>query len=87
MEKYQFRFKPTGEKSFNKLSKSVQDQIIKKLEYFLKADDPLGFAEYLTDRQVGEYRFRIGKYRIITEVTGKIIFILLAGHRRNIYKK
>ena len=84
---YKFRFKPTGEKYFNKLPRDVQERIVKKLEYFENSGDPLEFSERLINYELGEYRFRVGNYRIITEISDGTIFILLVGHRRDIYKK
>ena len=49
--------------------------------------DPLKHAEKLTESKIGEYRFRIGDYRVIFALEGDEIVVLRAGHRKDIYRK
>ncbi len=82
--KYIFRF--FAEKKFSKLDSQVQAIIIKKLEFFISTPNPLEHAESLTQSKIGQYRFRIGDYRVIFDVEEEKIIILTLGHRREIYK-
>jgi mRNA interferase RelE/StbE len=50
-------------------------------------DNPLQYAERLTDPELGGYRFRIGDYRVIFDIEGNDIVVLRAGHRKEIYKR
>ena len=50
-------------------------------------DNPLQYAERLTDPELGGYRFRIGDYRVIFDIEGNDIVVLLVGHRKEIYKR
>jgi mRNA interferase RelE/StbE len=50
-------------------------------------ENPLQYAERLTDPELGGYRFRIGDYRIIFDVEGNDIIVLRASHRKEIYKR
>jgi mRNA interferase RelE/StbE len=50
-------------------------------------EDPLKYAEGLTDSRLGTYRFRIGDYRVIFDLEGNEIVVLRVGHRKNIYRK
>ena len=50
-------------------------------------DDPLGYAEKITDSRLGSYRFRIGDYRVVFDLHGNEIIILRVGHRRDIYRR
>ena len=50
-------------------------------------DNPLQYAERLTNTELGGYRFRIGDYRVIFDMVGNDIVVLRAGHRKEIYKK
>jgi mRNA interferase RelE/StbE len=50
-------------------------------------DNPLQYAERLTDSELGGYRFRIGDYRVIFDIEGNDIVVLCAGHRKEIYKR
>lgn len=72
--------------SIKKLDNQIQTRIKKKLLWFVAQNDPLYFAEPITEPTVGEYRFRIGDYRAIFDVDGDWITINLVGHRRDIYK-
>jgi len=82
--KYSFKGKSVEE--FSNLSREVQLQIKNKLEFFMSAPNPLRFAEHLTDFDLGEYRFRIGDFRVSFDVENNIAKILKVGHRKDIYK-
>lgn len=73
-------------KQLSKLTHHIQNIINNKLDFYLSQDNPLDFAERLTDYGVGEWRFRIGDYRIIFDVEDDTIIILKVGHRKDIYK-
>ncbi|MDO9579382.1 MAG: type II toxin-antitoxin system RelE/ParE family toxin [Bacteroidales bacterium] len=50
-------------------------------------DNPLQYAERLTNSELGGYRFRSGDYRVIFDIEGNDIVVLRAGHRKEIYKR
>ena len=81
-----YLFRPSAEKQFGKLDSQIQVRIIKKLEFIISTNNPLDFADTLTQSKIGQYRFRIGDYRVIFDVEGETIIILSVGHRREIYK-
>lgn len=81
-----YRFTVSAIRSIKKLPKSVQKRIISKLDFFCKQEDPLLFSKPLTDHRTGSFRFRIGDYRIIFDVTDDGITILQIGHRREVYR-
>lgn len=81
-----YLFRPSAEKKFGKLNSQIQARIIKKLEFVISTLNPLDFAEPLTQSKIGQYRFRIGDYRVIFDVEGETIIVLTVGHRRNVYK-
>lgn len=83
---YEYVFKNQALKDLSKLPKDVQKKIIKKLDYFISYPNPLSFAENLVNFEIGQYRFRIGDYRVIFDVEDKKIIILTLGHRREVYK-
>jgi len=49
--------------------------------------DPLFFARFLRDPEMGGFRFRIGHYRVIFDVAGGDILVHSVGHRSEIYRK
>lgn len=83
---YQYSVAPQAFQNLKKLPPEVQKRILAKLEYFISTPNPLFFAEYLKNHKIGQYRFRIGDYRVIFDVEGDLIIILDLGHRRDIYK-
>lgn len=50
-------------------------------------EEPLRYAEKLTDSKIGNYRFRIGNYRVIFDIEENEIVVLRIGHRKEIYKR
>lgn len=83
---YSYEFKPQAVRDLKKLSREMQKRIIKKLDYFVSAEDPLFFADHLINYELGSYRFRIGDYRVIFDVMNEVLIILTLGHRREIYR-
>jgi mRNA interferase RelE/StbE len=73
-------------RQLKKLDKKIQKRIIKKLKFFASQKNPLQFAEPLRDRRFGQFRFRIGDYRVIFDVERGKIIILKVGHRKDIYR-
>jgi len=53
---------------FERLPKTMQVRLAKKMSFFAEQENPLLFAERLTDFREGEYRFRIGDYRVIFDL-------------------
>jgi len=80
-------FSERARKDWSRLDSSIQRQIRRKLAYFFQSENPLQHAEKLQDASLGEYRFRIGDYRIIFDARGNDFVVLRVGHRRDIYKK
>ena len=68
-----------------KLSHDTHRRIIKKLRFFAEQREPLKFAKRLTDVGDGEYRFRVGGYRIRFDVKDNTIFVIKIGPRDKIY--
>lgn len=80
---YQLIYTKRAVKDIKKLDRIAQKRLKKSLERFAK--DPLYFGEKLVRKDLGEYRFRVGDYRIIYDIDKYSIIILRVGHRREIY--
>ena len=50
-------------------------------------DDPLKYAQKISDSALGSYRFRIGDYRVIFDIEGNQLVVLRVGHRKEIYRR
>lgn len=83
---FSFELKKKAAKEVEKLPPQIRKRILKKLKFYSLQENPLRFAEKLRDRRFGEYRFRIGDYRILFDVENHKITILKVGHRKDIYK-
>lgn len=74
-----------ADRQLRSLPRIVQKRIARKMRFFVAQDDPLHFAERLTDYRYGEFRFRIGDYRVTFDMKNNTIFVLKVGKRDNVY--
>ncbi len=72
-------------KQLKDLPRLIQKRIIEKMRFYVKQDNPLKFAEHLTNCKEGEFRFRIGDYRIIFDVEKNTIYVLKIRKRDKAY--
>ena len=72
-------------KADKQLQKNIYNQIDKNLQNCIK---PREKGKALSYNRIGQWRYRIGNYRLICEIKDKelIILALEFGHRKNIYK-
>mgnify|MGYP001600112768 CR=1 FL=1 len=82
---YSYEFTSKALKQIKKLDKENQRLIIKKIKFYCSQELFLT-SEHLTNSKLGNYRFRVGDYRVIFDIDGKMVTILKVGHRREIYK-
>lgn len=86
--KYRAVFKPTAVKDLRKLPKPVQRRLKNKLEFYLSQAEPLDYAvQLMGNKKSGEYRFRVGDYRIVFDKKGRTLTVLYVEHRREVYRK
>lgn len=83
---FNFKFKERAAKEIDKLSPQIRRRILEKLKFYSSQENPFRFADKLKDCKFGEYRFRIGDYRILFDAEDDNIIVLKAGHRKDIYK-
>lgn len=67
------------------LPRSVQRRIAIKMRFYAAQGDPLKFARHLVDHREGEFRFRIGEYRVTFDVVKGGIYVLKIGKRDAVY--
>ena len=82
---YRLVYTQKAVRDIDRLDAGVKNRIGATLLRF--KDNPLQYAERLTDPELGGYRFRIGDYRVIFDIEGNDIVVLRAGHRKEIYKR
>jgi len=82
----QYLFKPSGLDDLKKLPRQLQVRIIEKLDFYSGTQSPLEFAEPIRDHAFGEYRYRVGPYRIFFDIKQNKIIVLRIKHRRDAYR-
>ena len=74
----------TSVRDIRKLDKVVNKKIKGNIEIYSKS--PQKYDRRLIDARIGDYRWRVGNYRIVFDIKGKDIVILRVRHRREVYK-
>lgn len=87
--KYKVLFTDKSKKQLMKMDRSVAklitSWIVKNLQ---DCEDPRRHGKALTADRSGQWRYRVGDYRLLAEIQDENIIILIVeiGHRRDIYK-
>jgi mRNA interferase RelE/StbE len=79
-------FAPKAKRQLAKLPRGTQKRIAEKMRFYAKQENPLRFAEHLTDHKEGDFRFRIGDCRIAFDVKKDVIHVLKIKRRSKAYK-
>ena len=79
-------FAQSAFRQFRKLDRFLQKRIDEKLSFFISQKNPLQFAEPIKDPRFGDWKFRVGDYRVLFDIEGDKIIVLKIGHRKDIYK-
>lgn len=86
--KYRVETTARFEREFKKLDRYTQKMIKAWIDKHLEGrENPRQYGKGLTVNRSGQWRYRIGDYRLICEISdGKLIILALAvGHRREVY--
>ena len=79
---------PRFDREFKKLDRYTQRMIKSWIQrYLLDCENPRSHGKPLTANRKGFWRYRIGDYRLICEITDSelLILALSVGHRREVY--
>lgn len=77
-----------AKKQLLKMDKSVAELLLRWVHKNLDGcSDPRSHGKALSANHAGQWRYRVGAYRLIAEIRDAeiVILILAAGHRREIY--
>ena len=88
--KYTVEYTAQAVKELKKLDKQNRALIIGWIEKNLVGcTDPRQHSKGLTANRSGQWRYRVGDYRLLAEIQDKkiVILILNVGHRSEIYKQ
>ena len=86
---YTVRTTPRFDKEFKKLDRYTMRMIKAWIDKNLVGcEDPRAHGKGLTANRSGEWRYRIGDYRLICRIEEAelVILALSIGHRRDVYK-
>lgn len=78
------------DREFRKLDKYTQRMIKAWItKNLIGCEDPRVHGKGLTANRSGQWRYRIGEYRLICQIEDEqlVILALSVGHRRDIYKQ
>ena len=64
----------------------VKKRLGRKLLQVAALDDLRSAAKHLEDSRIGEYRLRVGDYRILIDLKAREIIILRVQHRKDVYR-
>ena len=68
------------------LEETVKKRLGKKLLRVTGQGDIRPLVKQLIDSRIGEYRLRIGDYRVLFDLEGTTIIILRVQHRKDVYR-
>lgn len=88
--KYKLAFTENAKKQLKKLDKHISSLIIGWLEKNIEnCENPRIHGKGLIENKSGQWRYRIGDYRVICEILDNeiIVLVLEVGHRRDVYGK
>jgi mRNA interferase RelE/StbE len=87
-KQYKVIYTPKAAKQITKLDKNVRKLIFAWIDKNLQnCENPRVHGKGLTANRSGQWRYRIGDYRVICEIQDDkiIILVLEIGHRSTIY--
>ena len=86
MAKYKIVVSATAERQLKKIRREDTIRILRSISLLADEPRPCGCRKLSGYDDI--YRIRIGNYRVIYEIDGKriIIIILKIGHRREVYR-
>ena len=83
---YRIVFTKQAKKDIDALEASVKRQLYKKLMQMKSLSSISSVAKKLHNSDLGEYRLRIGNYRLIFDLDRSIIVVLRVKHRKDVYR-
>ncbi|MBF0336965.1 MAG: type II toxin-antitoxin system RelE/ParE family toxin [Nitrospirae bacterium] len=71
---------------FKKLDKQVAQRIVKRVLWLCEHFDDIS-PETLSGKRKGEFKFKVGDWRVIYKIETNMIVIHAVGHRSEIYQR
>jgi mRNA interferase RelE/StbE len=83
---YKILITKSAKKDIDTLDTVIRKRLGKKLLQFASLDNLQSVAKHLEDSRIGEYRLRIGDYRVLFDLDRKNIIIVRVQHRKDVYR-
>jgi len=83
---YRIVFTATAKKDIDRLDPVVRRRLRKKFVEIAGRDDIKSVVKRLVDSVAGEYRLRIGDYRVVFDLDKRTLCVLRVRHRRDVYR-
>ena len=86
---WRIKYTEQAYKTMRKLDNATQDRIKKYINDLCELSNPRDRGKGLTGSRAGQWRYRVGDYRVICEIHDKVLVVLVLeiGHRSRVYKK
>jgi mRNA-degrading endonuclease RelE of RelBE toxin-antitoxin system len=82
--KYKILYSKNAKRDVKKLDIVARRKVGKKILFYFQS--PFDYARKLTDSEIGNYKWRIGKIRVTFDFDGETISILRIRYRKEVYK-
>lgn len=89
MTSFRVEWSARAQKQIRKMNKSIANLILRWVNKNLEGcENPYQHGKALTANRAGQWRYRVGNYRMIAEIYEEkvVILILSVGHRKEIYE-
>ena len=84
---YRIELAPKALRDFKALDESVRGRIARRIDSLAENPFPSGIKKLAGEDEL--YRLRVGDYRVLYQVQGKVLVVLIlgVGHRREVYRR
>jgi mRNA interferase RelE/StbE len=85
---YHVQYEKSVQKQLRKMDAYTRTLILRWIDKNLEnCDNPRIFGKGLVENHSGEWRYRIGDYRVLAEIKDEIVAIQIIkiGHRKDVY--
>ena len=87
---YSLFYTKRAQNDLSNLDSHIAKRILDKINFLVAQPNPILFAKKLTNSSIGQFRFRVGDYRVVFDLDNKgiviILVILTIKHRREAYR-
>ena len=84
---YRIEFAPKAQRDLKGLDGSIRGRIARRIDSLADNPFPSGIKKIQGEDEL--YRLRVGDYRVLYQVQGKVLVVLIIGigHRRDVYRR